>query len=280
MALARTSGHVLANPDNTAVFWSRRKQLELRKTLQLYVYMQIHQPMADRKSECKFRPLVNDNVASACYSPLHFGFRRVFFTRWGDMYLQPRDDWEKTCSDGPCENGATCTDISWGGVICQCLMGYAGHLCQRNVTCADNPCDRKGECIDNIGGGVTCRCPDAFIGGLKRCSDGPCKNGSTCIDISWGGVECLCVTGDGGQFCERKLSCRDKPCRHSGSCVDNTDGGVNCTCTQDFIGEYCERELTCADVTCLHDGLCTNMAGGGVKCKCPLGVSGRRCEST
>ncbi|KAK2153642.1 hypothetical protein NP493_2282g00008 [Ridgeia piscesae] len=51
MALARTSGHDLANPDNMAVFWSRRKQLDLRKTLQLYVYLQIHQPMADRKSE-------------------------------------------------------------------------------------------------------------------------------------------------------------------------------------------------------------------------------------
>ena len=37
MALARTSGHVLANADNMAVFWSGRKQLELRKTLQLYV---------------------------------------------------------------------------------------------------------------------------------------------------------------------------------------------------------------------------------------------------
>ena len=51
MALARTSGHVLANRDNMAVFWSKRKQLELQKTLQLYVYLQIHQPMADRKSE-------------------------------------------------------------------------------------------------------------------------------------------------------------------------------------------------------------------------------------
>ncbi|KAK2152140.1 hypothetical protein NP493_2512g00001 [Ridgeia piscesae] len=78
MALARTSGQVLANPDNMAVFCSGRKQLELQKTLQLYVYLQIHQPMADRKRECEFRPLVN--VASACYSPLHFGFRRVLFT--------------------------------------------------------------------------------------------------------------------------------------------------------------------------------------------------------
>ena len=35
MALARTSGQVLANPDNMAVFCSGRKQLELQKTLQL-----------------------------------------------------------------------------------------------------------------------------------------------------------------------------------------------------------------------------------------------------
>ena len=41
MSLARTSGQVLANPDNMAVFWSGRKQLELQKTLQLYVYLQI-----------------------------------------------------------------------------------------------------------------------------------------------------------------------------------------------------------------------------------------------
>ena len=51
MALARTSGQVLANPDNMAVFCSGRKQLELQKTIQLYVYLQIHQPMADRKRE-------------------------------------------------------------------------------------------------------------------------------------------------------------------------------------------------------------------------------------
>ena len=49
MALARTSCHVLAYTDNMAVFWSRRKQLELRKTLQVYVYLHIHQPMADTK---------------------------------------------------------------------------------------------------------------------------------------------------------------------------------------------------------------------------------------
>ena len=51
ISLARTSGQVLENPDNMAIFWSGRKQLELQKTLQLYVYLQIHQPMADRKRE-------------------------------------------------------------------------------------------------------------------------------------------------------------------------------------------------------------------------------------
>ena len=50
MALARTFGHVLA-------FWSGLKQLELQKTLQLYVYLQIHQPMADRKREWRITSL-------------------------------------------------------------------------------------------------------------------------------------------------------------------------------------------------------------------------------
>ena len=49
MALARTFGHVLANPDNMAVFWSGCKQLELQKTLQLYVYLQIHQAHGRQK---------------------------------------------------------------------------------------------------------------------------------------------------------------------------------------------------------------------------------------
>ena len=36
------------------------------------------------RSFSEFRPLVN--VASACYSPLHFGFRRVFFTRFTSAF--------------------------------------------------------------------------------------------------------------------------------------------------------------------------------------------------
>ena len=36
-----------------------------------------------------------------------------------------------TCSDSPCENGASCTDSSAGGVTCKCMKGYAGHFCER-----------------------------------------------------------------------------------------------------------------------------------------------------
>jgi hypothetical protein len=36
------------------------------------------------RSFSEFRPLVN--VASACYSPLRFGFRRVFFTRFTSAF--------------------------------------------------------------------------------------------------------------------------------------------------------------------------------------------------
>ena len=35
------------------------------------------------------------------------------------------------CSAKPCENGASCTDISEGEVACKCVKGYAGHFCER-----------------------------------------------------------------------------------------------------------------------------------------------------
>ena len=37
-----------------------------------------------------------------------------------------------TCSDNPadCLNGATCTDMTNGGVTCSCVAGYEGRYCQ------------------------------------------------------------------------------------------------------------------------------------------------------
>ena len=49
MALARTSGQVLANPDNMAVFCSGRKQLELQKTL--HVCLPADPPAHGRQKE-------------------------------------------------------------------------------------------------------------------------------------------------------------------------------------------------------------------------------------
>ena len=42
----------------------------------------------------------------------------------------------KTCSDGPCQNGSTCIDLSWGGVECLCMTGDAGEYCERTYIIA------------------------------------------------------------------------------------------------------------------------------------------------
>ena len=68
MALARTSGQVLANPDNMAVFCSGRKQLELQKTLQLYVYLQIHQPMAAERENGELHLCQNSGLSLDRYA--------------------------------------------------------------------------------------------------------------------------------------------------------------------------------------------------------------------
>lgn len=42
-----------------------------------------------------------------------------------------------SCSDSPCQNGATCAEI--GGVfLCTCLQGWTGTTCDIEI----NPCDK------------------------------------------------------------------------------------------------------------------------------------------
>ena len=40
------------------------------------------------------------------------------------------------CSDSPCQNGATCIDLSWGGVECMCVTGDGGQYCERTYIIA------------------------------------------------------------------------------------------------------------------------------------------------
>ena len=36
-----------------------------------------------------------------------------------------------TCADAVCQNGATCANVTGGGVKCKCSVGYAGKYCER-----------------------------------------------------------------------------------------------------------------------------------------------------
>ncbi|KAK2173365.1 hypothetical protein NP493_881g00010 [Ridgeia piscesae] len=128
MALARTSSHVLANPDNMAVLWSRRKQLELRKILQLYVYLQIHQPMADRKvnglNKCSGNPCDNGASCSDSATGVMCKCAKGFVGRFCERLNK--------CSGNPCDNGASCSD-SATGVMCKCAKGFVGRFCEKSV---------------------------------------------------------------------------------------------------------------------------------------------------
>ncbi|XP_053372976.1 fibrillin-1-like [Mercenaria mercenaria] len=74
-----------------------------------------------------------------------------------------------TCSNGPCQNGATCS-VDNNQHVCNCLAGYEGTYCQ-----------------------------------TASCSNTPCQNGATCTVVS-NKVECECATGYKGTYCQTKVA--------------------------------------------------------------------------
>ena len=66
-----------------------------------------------------------------------------------------------------CLNNGTCVMISAGDLLCECLEGFKGSLCQYNIDdCMEQPC-LYGECEDMING-FRCNCSTGFSG-ESRC---------------------------------------------------------------------------------------------------------------
>lgn len=73
----------------------------------------------------------------------------------------PRIDDADPCSrqGSPCNEGATCLNLSNGNYRCLCPLGYHGDHCQESSNpCAPNPCLNQGKCRVNAGY-YTCVCP-------------------------------------------------------------------------------------------------------------------------
>lgn len=87
----------------------------------------------------------------------------------------------------PCNEGATCLNLSNGNYRCLCPLGYHGDHCQESSNpCAPNPCLNQGKCRVNAGY-YTCVCPRNYKG--QNCETG-------CIEPSP-----ACTTCSGGEFC-------------------------------------------------------------------------------
>ncbi|CAL8126422.1 unnamed protein product [Orchesella dallaii] len=112
---------------------------------------------------------------------------------------------KSTCNDGPCERGATCTDVGLqpNGISfkCNCAPGYEGAFCSERIDyCKSVECENGGSCNNTLYG-FQCYCLDGFDGlkcdvNINECSSNPCKNGGSCID----GINAYTCDCDGTGF--------------------------------------------------------------------------------
>lgn len=190
-----------------------------------------------------------------------------------------------TCSDNPCQHGATCANITGtpiNSALCTCLPGYSGSLCQTDTNeCASHPCINLGTCTDALNG-YSCACVAGYSGvrcqtNINECASAPCTNGGTCTD-GVNGYSCACAAGYSGTRCQTNINeCASLPCMHGATCHDGLTSYV-CQCLPGFTDTFCQTEINeCASMPCKSGGTCSDQINGFV-CNCVAGFSGAKCQ--
>ena len=109
------------------------------------------------------------------------------------------------CALSPCFNGGTCKHLNDTSVECECSSGYSGWFCENFVDpCSEKNCQNGGACTE-LFGNATCDCLPGYEGDLcdrqlqiDFCSSSPCDSRAACInknDI----YECICAAGSIGK---------------------------------------------------------------------------------
>ena len=117
------------------------------------------------------------------------------------------------CSESPCLNGGTCTEVSQsvlGDYLCDCTAGFDGQSCQNRVcgTGGHQACLNSGYCFDDAVtlskyGDDDCFCPSGYEG--HRCeraaADTPCAG-----DYLGSKYKAQVVAGAAGEWCQKDVN--------------------------------------------------------------------------
>ena len=53
------------------------------------------------------------------------------------------------CHDNPCGNGGTCSVSPQGSILCACVSGWEGRLCEESSDdCVGHYCKNSAACVD------------------------------------------------------------------------------------------------------------------------------------
>lgn len=135
-----------------------------------------------------------------------------------------------TSNLGPCTNAAWCNNTP-GAFTCECLDGWTGPTCARDVDDCIGQCKNGATCIDLVND-YHCACAAGFTGmkpsamfslnffikikflnsyllktgrdcetDIDECVASPCRNGGECVDMI-AKFKCICPVGYSGTLCE------------------------------------------------------------------------------